>query len=815
MPTESRVFGPPGTGKTTFLGRQVAKVRETVDEPQDIMVASFTKTAAAVIAERVQLPRECVGTLHSFAFRAIGRPEIAETKDEYIEDFNARYPHYRMTPPKPSMDEGEADVSFASENDRTFAEYQRQRALMLDKKFWPGEVVGFAEAWEAWKLDTDLADFTDLIDIALKAGSPPPNGATIGFFDETQDFTPLELALVRHWGSYMDHFILAGDDDQCHPAGTLIRTTRGDVPIEQLRGDELLHSYDRTGGAEIYRKGYKWSRSERQYLGRSCIFNVGHRILETTHDHRMMVRWRKSAVGAVAVYLQQRGENFRVGTTEVVRSQSGMFGPTQRARQEGADRVWVLDIFDDAFTARLNEEYISVKYGIPKAMFVAQSCDQTILDRHHDRFLNVAQIEPLLSDHGLCRNLPFWNSEEGQAGRGCKSWQIVRACNCFAHYMEMATDSGVSRKPEPVRISSIDREERDMIVYSLNVEPYHTYIAAGIITPNCIYGFKGATPEAFLDKSIPDTHKRILSQSYRVPRAVHRLASRIAGNLSSREPKDYAPRDADGYLARSTATFQYPLAVIDQIEEDIAEGKTVMVLAACAYMLQNMVAELRRKAIPFHNPYRRARGDWNPLSPRRGEGTASRLQAYLKPLPFIQGGRDMKWTGMDIQKWVPLVQSAGILKRGAKTRIANMMEEDQRRIQSKAYGLSDWFEPAALADPNFGSLRWLERNVLAAKEKSLDYPISIIHERGIDALMETPKVTIGTIHSVKGGEADRVYIFPDLSMAGMQEFLSVAAIRDRAIRQFYVAVTRAREGVIVCEPMGSAHFSLLTEGIDV
>ena len=39
-----------------------------------------------------------------------------------------------------------------------------------------------------------------------------------------------------------------------------------------------------------------------------------------------------------------------------------------------------------------------------------------------------------------------------------------------------------------------------------------------------IYSFTGATPEAILDPDIPDDHKIILKQSYRVPRAVHRLA---------------------------------------------------------------------------------------------------------------------------------------------------------------------------------------------------------------------------------------------------------------------------------------------------
>ena len=38
------------------------------------------------------------------------------------------------------------------------------------------------------------------------------------------------------------------------------------------------------------------------------------------------------------------------------------------------------------------------------------------------------------------------------------------------------------------------------------------------------------------------------------------------------------------------------------------------------------------------------------------------------------------------------------------------------------------------------------------------------------ALLDTPEIIIGTGHSVKGGEADVVYIFPDLSASGMRQW---------------------------------------------
>ena len=69
-------------------------------------------------------------------------------------------------------------------------------------------------------------------------------------------------------------------------------------------------------------------------------------------------------------------------------------------------------------------------------------------------------------------------------------------------------------------------------------------------------------------------------------------------------------------------------------------------------------------------------------------------------------------------------------------------------------------------------------------------------------------VVVGTIHSVKGGEADDVIIFPDISLAGQREVEASSDGRDAAIRQFYVGMTRARERLIICNPAGRFHVSI-------
>ena len=90
---EFRVFGPPGTGKTTYLTHQIQSAAEKhgID---NLMVASFTKTAAQELAGRNSNAGDSIGTLHSHCYRAIGSGKVAESQ---IDEFNKAYPQFRLS----------------------------------------------------------------------------------------------------------------------------------------------------------------------------------------------------------------------------------------------------------------------------------------------------------------------------------------------------------------------------------------------------------------------------------------------------------------------------------------------------------------------------------------------------------------------------------------------------------------------------------------------------------------------------------------------------------------------------------------------
>jgi len=64
-----------------------------------------------------------------------------------------------------------------------------------------------------------------------------------------------------------------------------------------------------------------------------------------------------------------------------------------------------------------------------------------------------------------------------------------------------------------------------------------------------------------------------------------------------------------------------------------------------------------------------------------------------------------------------------------------------------------------------------------------------------------PRIKVSTIHGSKGGEADNVVLFTDLSTASEEEFRKNP---DDTHRVFYVGVTRAKENLYLVEPQDLA-----------
>ncbi len=311
-----------------------------------------------------------------------------------------------------------------------------------------------------------------------------------------------------------------------------------------------------------------------------------------------------------------------------------------------------------------------------------------------------------------------------------------------------------------------------------------------------LYTWAGADPGILTSKDYPADHRGVLSQSYRLPAVLVDLAQRWARGFSDWSPIDYRPRKGDpGTIRRSFSTYRQPASAIRMAEEYLDAGKSVMFAAHTNRMVSHVVNELRGRAIPYSNPWRRQNSFWNPLSRRHGEAIADGIAGLLSK----------DWTTTGTAAWVRRCRAKGLVKRGMKTEIEEAAERKARPVEFEE--LTKWFEPEPLIElleaRDRGDYSWLLywwRDHLAKGQKiSLEYYMKLIKTHGVGVLEQVPKLYVGTIHSFKGAEADVVFLFPDVSGLAWKQWRGSPEDRDAVIRLFYVGITRARETLVICQ----------------
>lgn len=297
-----------------------------------------------------------------------------------------------------------------------------------------------------------------------------------------------------------------------------------------------------------------------------------------------------------------------------------------------------------------------------------------------------------------------------------------------------------------------------------------------------IYEWSGAVPMTFLSPELPEAQEKVLSQSYRVPSAIHKMASAWIDQVKTRKAKEYSPRNVEGEIVMSDVRLSDAKFDDNAIPELLTlDGRSNMILTTCGFQLLDIIKSLKVLGIPFHNPYRRSNQQWNPLT-----GPLNIMQS------FVVG--DRAWTGDEVIRWAAILKAKQVFKRGGQKRLLEAC--DELGEEPVSMGL---IEKCVL--PNrLEMIMAQDMNLLTTDRKigvpgDWKYVKMVVDKYGLEV---EPEIIIGTIHSVKGGEADDVLLFPDLSVAGNREYLGKA--RDGMIRLFYVGMTRAKNRLILGEP---------------
>ena len=148
-----------------------------------------------------------------------------------------------------------------------------------------------------------------------------------------------------------------------------------------------------------------------------------------------------------------------------------------------------------------------------------------------------------------------------------------------------------------------------------------------------------------------------------------------------------------------------------------------------------------------------------------------------------------------------LINAKDVLVHGAKKKIEELSGDNEVPIRH----MMELFKPDALEKlidlDNFSDrAEWFKSNLLKSKAKSIHYPMNVLKRHGLDYDESKYRVIIGTIHSVKGGEADNVLLYPDLSGKGLDAWYDSVDGEDSILRTFYVGMTRAKRGLYLAAP---------------
>ena len=306
------------------------------------------------------------------------------------------------------------------------------------------------------------------------------------------------------------HFVLGHADymwqhEPCQPAGTMVLTPDGEKPIEELHDGDVVVSYD-TMQNEIRKAGKTVKTASRHYKGTLYGICAGGKRTWATNNHEFSVRFNPDTANAWCTYIMRKGDWWRVGTTRTYDARG--FGLKHRFDQEHAEEAWLVETFESRADAQMGEQLLSTKYGIPYTHWVPERgvvddyahrtdrqirwlYDQLDLEALHNR------AQKLLQDHGRDSRFPLVTQKSKRDAYSRRVTARIHACNIIPGLMmvPVLNEEGAA---EYAVIDKIDTREHDAKVFSLAVEKYEHYVADGIVTHNCLYGWKEG-PHYFRD----------------------------------------------------------------------------------------------------------------------------------------------------------------------------------------------------------------------------------------------------------------------------------------------------------------------------
>ena len=274
-----------------------------------------------------------------------------------------------------------------------------------------------------------------------------------------------------------------------------------------------------------------------------------------------------------------------------------------------------------------------------------------------------------------------------------------------------------------------------------------TYIAGD--DDQAIFRWAGADVDSFIAQKGKVMQ---LTQSYRIPQVVHDVASKIVNKIQHRLPKEWRPKTQRGLLS-----------YYDEFKQVNMKQGNWLVLARTKFMLTDVEEALYEQGLYYQNKFK-----------------TNKEQDLYKAVTDWENVR--KGVNINYDQIV---------------RIASYMSQNHFEKQALKYIDKE----GMYGVPELRERQWLRTDKIwyeafdQAPSRSIRY-IRRMRENG-EKLNSSPRITLSTIHGVKGGEQDNVVLLTDLSRNTQ---INYEKNPDDENRLFYVGSTRAKEHLHVVRP---------------
>lgn len=392
----------------------------------------------------------------------------------------------------------------------------------------------------------------------VSISSTNPRGSSF-IAHNCQDLSVLQQMFIKLFVGYNTRMIAVGDEKQCQPKGTkVLMKDKTEKNIEDIKPGDKVIGYIHTSQETYFTDKEDIEVEDVQHLKASKLYKV---TLENgltssyTYNHKCYVKIKDNFNEGYLVYLMRNNEGYyRVGKTKLYNKSCRMFGLRGRLRQENCQDAWIIEYCKTEQDAWILEQKISIKYGIPQLIFhkvcKEQRCDYDLVKNIHN-YVGKDEIEKraikLLDDYNRNIEYPFLSLYDGKHIAHTHSF-ITQACNIIPELMDCIIYDENNKtiksykkshqyllkkvRATYMNIKSIEILKGDFDVYGLKVKRTENYVADGILTHNCIYGFAGADTKSIKNlKKNFDLTELPLNICYRCPKNVIKLAQDIVPSI--------------------------------------------------------------------------------------------------------------------------------------------------------------------------------------------------------------------------------------------------------------------------------------------